>query len=236
MVYARHKVFHGVSVGILMVNSQFRRLPGDVGNATSFSFPVQYKVVEASTPAKMMDLDGNGLLAPFIEGACELAAQGVDGIATTCGFLALYQDALAQACGIPVASSSLLQVPWVERLLPPGQQVGVLTFEAKSLTPAHLEAAGVRADIPVQGMPADSLFVRSIKEGHPDADPAVLRDELLDAASQLLTQAPNIGAIVLECTNMPPFSADIVNQFGLPVFDAVSLINWFHMGLRPRQY
>ncbi len=236
MAFARKKTFHGVSVGILMVKTSFRRLPGDVGHAGSWDFPVQYRVVEDATPDKMMDLQGSKLLDSFVGAAQELIAGGVDGIATTCGFLALYQKELAQACSVPVASSSLLQVPMVQRLLPSSKRVGILTFSRENLHAAHLEAVGVPADTPLVGMPADSHFVRSIKTGDDSVSVETLRAEVLQAAEQLLAQYPDVGAIVSECTNLTPFSSDISERFGLPVYDGVSLINWFHAGLRPRRF
>ncbi len=55
-------------------------------------------------------------------------------------------------------------------------------------------------------------------------------------ARDLLDQAPDLGAIVCECTNLAPYSAKIASTFGLPVFDVVTLVNWFHSGLRPRRF
>ena len=49
---------------------------------------------------------------------------------------------------------------------------------------------------------------------------------------------PAKGALVLECTNMPPYAADIQRASGLPVFDIVSLVTLAHgalaAGLPPR--
>jgi len=236
MAVARRKTFHGVSVGILMVKTGFRRLPGDVGHAGTWDFPVQYRVVESATPDKMMALQASGLLDDFKAAALDLIAGGVDGIATTCGFLALFQRELAEACSVPVATSSLLQVPLAERLLPAGKRVGILTFSSENLHAAHLEAVGVAPDTPVVGMPADSGFVTSIKSGDVVPRFEEMRAEVLAAAAELLRRHPDVGAIVSECSNMTPFSADIVERFGVPVYDGVSLINWFHAGLRPRRY
>ncbi len=236
MTRNRKKTYHGVSVGILSVRTFFKRLPGDVGHAGTWDFPVQYRIIADATPDKMMDLEGSGLLDDFKQAAQELVAGGVDGIATTCGFLALYQQELAAACGVPVASSSLLQVPLVDRLIAPSQRVGILTFSKENLHAQHLRAVGVAEDTPVGGLPADSVFVQSIKTGDDTVSIDVLRKEVLDATGQLLHAHPEIGALVLECTNLGPFSADIADHFGLPVYDAITLINWFHAGLRPRRY
>ena len=43
----------------------------------------------------------------------------------------------------------------------------------------------------------------------------------------------NVGAIVLECTNMAPYADDIRRATGLPVFSILTLINWFQASLSP---
>lgn len=219
-----------------MVKTGFCRLPGDVGHAATWDFPVQYRIVDAATPDKMMSLQDSGLFEDFKRAALELIEGGVDGIATTCGFLSLFQQELASACSVPVATSSLLQVPLAQRLLPQGKRVGILTFSQESLHAAHLEAVGVGADTPIVGMPAASTFVTSIKSGDVVPRFGAMREEVLEAAARLLRDHSDIGAIVLECANMTPFSADIAERFGVPVYDGVTLINWFHSGLRPRRY
>lgn len=232
----KSKTFYGVTVGILMVDSRFRRFPGDIGNAQTWPFPVQYKVVRGALPSMMGNLHNCDLLGAFRQAAQELIDDGVDGITTTCGFLALYQKELAAACSVPVATSALLQVPLVERLLPHGKRVGILTYSAESLTSVYLEAVGADPSTPVYGMPQDSEFCRSIREGDPSVPYEVWEREILEAAADFLAHHPEIGALVCECTNMTPFSAAINRRFGIPVYDSVSLVNWFHSGLRPRRH
>lgn len=230
------KTYYGVSVGILMVDSTFRRFVGDIGNALTWPFPVQYKIVRGASPAEMIDLGNADVLTRFKEAADELIADGVDGISTTCGFLALFQKDLAGHCRVPVATSALLQVPMVERLLPEGKRVGILTYSAESLTADHLAAVGVDPDTPVVGMPRDSNFFRWIMEGDDTVPFDALRDEVLATARRLVAEHPDTGAIVSECTNLTPFSSDMVRATGLPVYDMVTLLNWFHAGLRPARY
>ena len=227
------KIYYGVSVGILMVKTHFRRYLGDIGHAGTWPFPVQYRIVEDAVPAKMTELHNASLLEPFKRAARELVDAGVDGITTTCGFLSIYQQELADYCGVPVATSSLLQVPTVKRLISSRLQVGILTYNGESLGGRYLEAVGIDPATPVYGMPQDSEFVRSIREGDNQVPYATLRAEVLALAGRMLQEHPNIGAIVSECTNLAPFTADIQQTYGVPVYDTVSLVNWFHAGLRP---
>ncbi|MFJ2992196.1 aspartate/glutamate racemase family protein [Pandoraea sp. NPDC087047] len=230
------KTYYGVSVGILMVKTHFRRYLGDIGHAGTWSFPVQYRIVEEAIPAKMTELHNSSLLEPFKKAARELVDAGVDGITTTCGFLSIYQQELADYCGVPVATSALLQVPIVKRLIASDKQVGILTYNAESLSGKYLEAVGIDPATPVLGMPPDSEFVRAIREGDDTVPYATLREEVLALAGRLVKTHPSVGAIVLECTNLAPFTADIQATYGVPVYDTVSLVNWFQAGLRPRRF
>ncbi|QHE91598.1 aspartate/glutamate racemase family protein [Pandoraea fibrosis] len=232
----RSKTYYGASVGILMVKTHFRRYLGDIGHAGTWPFPVQYRIVDEAVPAKMTELHNISLLEPFKKAARELVEAGVDGITTTCGFLSIYQQALADDCGVPVATSALLQVPIVKRLIASDKQVGILTYNAESLNGRYLEAVGIDPDTPVLGMPQDSEFVRSIREGDDTVPYATLRREVLALAGRLVSEHRSVAAIVLECTNLAPFSADIQATYGVPVYDTVSLVNWFQAGLRPRRF
>ena len=230
------KAVYGASVGILLLESRFPRIPGDGGNAGTWPFPMLYRVVGGATPDKVVRDRGGGIVEDFAAAARELVAIGADGITTNCGFLVLYQDRLAQACGVPVAASSLLQVPWVERLLPPGRRVGVVTVEAGSLTPRHLECAGARPDTPVEGTEGGAEFTRVLLGDELELDVGRAREEVIAAARRLVERNRDIGAIVLECTNMPPYAAEVSRAVGLPVYDFYSFVCWFQAGLRPRSF
>lgn len=232
----RARAFHGVSIGILMLDTAFERFNGDVGNARTWPFPVQYRVVKGASPDRVTEARDLSLVPAFKDAADDLIAGGVDAIATTCGFLALYQNELAAHCGVPVATSALLQVPMVARILPAGRYPAILTFSAEDLTRRHLEAVGVDPATPVFGMPASSRFQRSIREGDRSVDFATLKREVLDTAAAMIERDPGIGAIVCECTNLTPYSRDIRRLLGVPVFDAVSLVHWLHRSLEPQRF
>jgi Asp/Glu/hydantoin racemase len=177
------------------------------------------------------------LLQPFVEAAQELVALGAEAITTNCGFLSLFQKELAAAVGVPVATSSLMQVPWVQATLPPGRRVGVLTICRSTLTPAHLQSAGAPADTPLEGTEDGREFFRVlIRAEKRDLDVDAAAQDILDAGMHLVRAHPDVGAIVLECTNMPPYAAALQEALALPVYDIYSMIQWFHAGLRPRAF
>jgi hypothetical protein len=231
------KSIYGVPLGILMLEARFPRIPGDMGNALTWPFPVLYRVVRGATPERVVLNAAEGLLPDFLAAAADLVDLGAEAITTNCGFLSLFQRQLAAHVRVPVATSALIQVPWVQATLPPGKRVGVITVSAGSLTPRHLEAAGVPLDTPVAGTETGREFFRVLIKGEKqDLDVGLAAQDILDAGRALVARHAEIGAIVLECTNMPPYAHALREAIGLPVFDIYSLITWFHAGLRPRDF
>ena len=230
------KAIYGARVGILMLEARFPRIPGDMGNAETWPFPVLYKVVPGASPRRVVCDKAQGLLAEFLTAADELVRLGANGITTTCGFLSLYQREIAAHVGVPVAPSSLMQIPFIERVLPPGKRVGVLTISAASLTGEHLRAAGADPATPVVGTDNGSEFTRVIINDKERLDVAAAERDILAAGDTLVASHQGIGAVLLECTNMGPYASALREHLGLPVFDIVSFITWFHAGLRPREF
>lgn len=230
------KTVFGASVGILMLETRFPRIFGDMGNAMTWDFPVHYRVVGGASPDKIVRGNPQDMVDEFIAAGRDLVRMGCDGITTNCGFLALIQDEVKTALGVPVATSSLMQVPMVQALMPPGKRVGILTISRETLSDAHLQAAGVPLDTPVVGTDDGRCLTREILGDYERIDFENCRLDMLDAAAELVTQNKDIGGIVLECTNMVPYAADIRKLTGLPVFSIQSFINWFQAGLSPKRY
>jgi hypothetical protein len=224
----------GFSVGILVLDTRFPRVPGDIGNAGTFDFPVLYHPVLGASSDRVVRGTDRDLLPLFIEGAHSLESLGVRAITTSCGFLARFQDELAQSVSVPVFTSSLMQVPLVHRMLAPGRAVGVITVDSSSLGPAHLAGAGITPDmrIVVRGLETEKEFTRVLLDDALTLDVDVARQEHVDVARRLVAEHPEIGAIVLECTNMPPYAAAVQAATGLPVFDITSMIRMVHSAVR----
>lgn len=227
------KSVYGASVGILMLDARFPRIPGDMGHALTWDFPVQYRVVRNASPDLVVRHGAAGLLPRFIEAAHDLVASGVDGITTNCGFLSLFQAELAAAVRVPVATSSLMQVRMVNALLPPGKRCGVLTISASTLTEAHLAAAGVPDGTPIGTTEGGREFTRVILGNELELDVEAARQDNVEAALALARAHADLGALVLECTNMAPYAPAIGQATGLPVFSMPAFVRWFQSGLAP---
>jgi Asp/Glu/hydantoin racemase len=231
---------YGFTVGILMLDTRFPRIPGDMGHAATFPFPVRYHRVPGAAPDLVVRRGATGLLRAFVDGARQLEAEGVGAVTTNCGFLVKYQAELGAAVRVPVLTSSLLLVPLVHRMLAPGRRVGILTVNARALGNEHLQGAGIGSDIPlaVAGLEDEKEFTRVLLDDELELDVDRAREEHVRVTRRLLADHPDVGALVLECTNMPPYARDIQRATGLPVFDIVSLVTLVHgallAGLPPR--
>jgi len=225
------------AIGVLCLETSFTKIPGHVRNPLTFDFPVRYQVVRGATPQRVVCEGDPTLLEPFLAAARDLQAAGVAAITSGCGFLVLFQQELAAAVDIPVYSSSLIQVPMVHRMLAPGRSVGLLVADAHALTPRHLAAVGAdTVPVRVAGMARREEFRTAILEGRRDLDVDRLRAEVLDASRELVGQHPDVGALVIECTDLVPFADAVQALTGLPVFDIVTLTDMVHRGLSRRPF
>ena len=218
-------------LGILSLDTAFPRIRGDVGCAETFDFPVKYAIVDGADPEEIVHRGDDTALPRFVRAAEELVEAGCLGIATTCGFLVRWQRELAAALPVPVVTSSLLLIPLLGRVLPARRKVGVVTYSAAALTPAVLEAAGASPDTPVEGVDPAGCFAQTIRYGASHLDSTKMNADVVDAARRLVARHRDVGAIVLECANMPPYRDAVVAATGVPVFDAAQLLTWFYWGV-----
>lgn len=230
------KTVYGARVGIIMLDTKWPRPPGDTGNAYTWPFPVLYKVVPGASARVVIHEKGKGLGPAFLKAAEELVKEGADGITTTGGFLAIFQKELAAHVKVPVASSSLFQIPLVQRLLPPGKRVGVLSVHGDRITPEHWDAVGAPHDTPVMGTENGREFTRVMLGDTLDMDYEAAEQDIMEAGDELLRRHPEIGAIVCENHNMAPYAATLNARLRIPIFTVYTFVTWFHAGLQPRDF
>jgi len=212
-------------LGILMLDTRFPRIVGDVGNAASYDFPVILRRMEGigSADAVAAHPDRRRVLAALKANAEALAAEGAVGLGTSCGFLALYQDELSAVSPVPVATSALLHIAQL-----PQRRIGVITASARNLTPAHFEAVGAAGDTPVVGMPESGSFAGTFLRNGLTLDREAVEREVVAAGRDLLQRHPAVDTVVLECTNLPPYRPALERALGLPVLDVLDLLKDFY--------
>ena len=225
-------------LGILTLDTAIPRLPGDLGSPATFDFPVRHEVVRGASTEDVVHRRRATLLPAFVEAGTRLADAGCVGIASTCSFLMRWHRELTEALPVPVLTSALLQVPLIERTLPNGRRVGVVTHAAADLGAEALAAAGAHPYTPVEGLDPDGYFAETLRFGRVHVDADRLADDTVAAARRLVGAHRDLGAIVLECASMPPYRDAVQDAVGLPVFDAAGLVRWFHAALHgvPARY
>ncbi|RDW84778.1 hypothetical protein BP6252_02368 [Coleophoma cylindrospora] len=240
-------------LGVLQLKTTFPRPPGDVGHPKSWgSIPVVIRVVKEATSSIVVGGGwGMELVDAFVREAEKLREEeGCVCFVTSCGFLATMHPLLAQR--IPyMGTTSLLQVAWLQQSFFPGEEskesVGVITYKKSSLvsiiiiefiTEKHLTSVGAHPETPVYGLPEDpkTAIFKGVLEERIPYDYEGMESEVLAAAQELVAKHPKIKAIVLECTNMPPFSHAVEKATGRRVWDILTLGRWLYDGAIPRDH
>ncbi|MDQ7777142.1 aspartate/glutamate racemase family protein [Paracoccus aminovorans] len=218
----------GISIGVLSLESYFPKPPGHIKNPSSLPFTTAYEILDGITVPELLNRPSPAMVGRLIEAAQRLERQGVHAITGSCGFLALFQREIAESVRIPVFLSSLIQVPLVWQMT--RAPVGVLTASAAALTARHL--AGVGADgvpLEIQGLEDTQEFASVIlRNERNDMDLDKVEAEVIAAGRALVARNPAIRAIVLECTDLPPFACSLQQALALPVFDLVTLSGMIH--------
>ncbi len=232
-----HRVTYGTTVGVLVMQSRVPCIPGSVSNASSYDFPVVYRVVKGLDVKRLVYEADATLAAPVIAAAQELERAGVSAITTDCGYMAWFQSQVAAAVRVPVCLSSLLQAPLIRSLLPPDRKLGVVVADSHSLRPQMLAAVGVDASqIVVAGMNGRPSFWSAIMDENGVLDSDAIERELLEVVDSLCAANPTIGALLLECSEFPPYSAAVQAKFRLPVFDFQTMIRYVFSGIAQQPY
>ncbi|EXJ83395.1 hypothetical protein A1O1_07017 [Capronia coronata CBS 617.96] len=227
-------VSHLPPLGFISVDVHFPRPPGDPFNEQTWPFPLVREQAQGSQLHQIVTKDGYtaDFVDRFVEAGQRLIARGCVGIITSCGFLAMAQPELAKRLSVPVATSALIQIPSVHALLPPTQSVGIITFDASKLGALHLSQLliGDVDRLHIIGVPEDGELGRMVRDGAAYVHERI-EEELIQCARDLVERYPDIGALVLECTQMPPFARAIQEAVHLPVYDVYTMGMWFYSGL-----
>jgi len=220
------------AIGILVMDARIERIPGDIGNPATFPFPVICRTVAGATLKRLIRERDRSLLDPFIAAGSELVRQGVKALTTTCGFLIVFQEELAREFPVPVFTSSLLQLPFIQATLRPQARIGIITADAANLTPEHLRRAGGAVErITVVGLEKQPKFSEAIFEGTGRIDVPGVASEVVKQANRMLAADPHIAAILFECANLPPYAAAIQAAVNLPVYDFCTMLYHVHAAL-----
>jgi len=228
---------YGQAVGILLLDAKAPFIPGDVANAHTYNYPVIFKTVEGLSTSVCLN-GAPEFNAKMAAAAKELEAAGVRGISSDCGFMLQFQSAVREAVKIPVALSSLLQLPFIARTLEPSRPIGVITADSSNLTMDFLARAGVKVQNPliIRGLQNEPEFRTAALEEKGTLDSDLVTEETVRTAKAMLREHPTMGAILLECSMLPPYAKRVQEETGLPVYDFVSMIDYMQSGTHQHAY
>ncbi|MBJ7536573.1 aspartate/glutamate racemase family protein [Marinomonas transparens] len=217
------------TLGVIMLNTHFPRIMGDIGNPKSFNFPVIYERVSSAEVSKIVTSEGVSpeVKKDIFEKIKSLETESVDLIVTTCGFLGEMQDELKSFTHIPILTSSLLTLPFTRTFLnASSDKIGVLTFDSQKLNEKHF-CGHYGDDIVIGDIPKNGELFNTIKNDLLTLDYEKSKEEVISSILLLLKKEPNIKIIILECTNLSPYIEEIKEITKIPVFDIIQAINWF---------
>jgi Asp/Glu/hydantoin racemase len=220
-------------VGVIMMNTRFPRLPGDIGSPDTFAGRVLYRRVEAARVASVVRPEhiADSLAEDMIAAAVALEADGASAIATSCGFLSAMQERLQAAVSVPVLSSALVLVPFLRAACGPRGRIGVLTFDSRALTASHFGAAW-DPDLVIEGLESAQELYPVIREDRPTLNPTLAEADVAMATRRLRARAGGrLDAVILECTNLGPYTVRIRTEADAPVFDLAMALRWMAAGV-----
>lgn len=224
----------GFAIGIIAVHLIYPKLPGNVANATTYPFPVLYEEVDFEIE-RLFEGDPS-IESIIVEAAKKLERQGVRAIIGACGYFAHFQESVRNAVDVPVFLSSLCQLPLIKTALSAKKRIAVLAASGDSINDSLLGKIGTDISrIIVRNIGSMESF-SAIRYGRTTLDNGALRRDLCRTAEELILAEPDIGAILLECSDLPPYAKDIQAVTGLPVFDFNTMIDMVYHAVVQRTY
>jgi Asp/Glu/hydantoin racemase len=233
----------GVTIGLIQFRANLPMMPGNMGNATTFDFPMMYREMNADSIFDIMaEEPTENFTSAAIEAGKWLELQGVRAIMGNCGFFGTYQKAIQAELNVPFFGSSLMMLPMMVQSMPPGKKVGVITANGPILqrVPA-VENSGLSAEdkesrIVIMGCEDGPEFSGAIMANTGKYNPAKVEAEIVSVAEKMIAENKDIGAILLECTELSPAAVAVQNAVRLPVWDYTTLTKWIYSGCVRRPF
>ena len=234
----RGQVAYGYSIGIVCLEYYLPFIPGDVGNASTYSFPVLYREVKGATFDAIIVRQDPAMAPLIVEAAQDLVRQGVRAITSDCGYFGAYQREVADAVDVPVFLSSLMQSPLILSTLGPTRKLAAFVANGATLSDRVLGKIGIAdtSRIVFRGLEDKTEFRRTVLDECGTLDVDAVEQEVVDAALEVQSEHPEVGAILLECSDLPPYSAAVQAATGLPVFDWIGFINYVQQAVAAKPY
>ena len=228
---------YGEAIGIILLDSNAPFIPGDVANATTYRFPVRFQRVPGLTVKRIFNHDIT-ILESVIEAGRALKREGVRAITGDCGFMAIYQVEMARQLKFPVFLSSLLQIPFMLRLISETCKIGIITANARALDETVLIPCGanITGRLVIRGLEKCPNFASTFIEEKGELEPAKVEAEVVTVATALVKDAPDVKLLLFECSTLAPYGGAVQQATELPVFDFVTMINYVYTAVVKQRF
>ena len=206
-------------ITLLQLDTQFPRIPGDVGSVDTFKCDLEIIRVPNATVNEVVNSNPYQIdLDPFCNAINKATG---DLITTSCGFLSPFQSELDAICNVPFIASSLVQLEHLKNIYTP-PELQIITFDAVKLGAAHLPEECKDFAGSIYGLNSNAHLRNVIENNIKQLDPV---KAATDVCAVLKANKDNLTkSILLECTNLPPYKIDIRKILDLPIYDILTAI------------
>ena len=216
----------GFALGVLHIASPIHYLPGNLQNATTLGFPVAFECVPDVDAADVFACSTR-LESGLQQAALRLERRGVRAIIGACGSFAAFQSSIAARVNVPVFTSILTQINFILDSLPQQQKLAIVfanqqTFSERIRNECRVREVDRLLLTDCMSLPA----FRSMLTEPFSPQTAELEAQLVEHIEGFVAQHPQTGAIMLQCSELPPYAAAIQRRVPLPIFDVVTLAEW----------
>jgi hypothetical protein len=224
---------YGMGLGIIILDDIYPGFPGDVRNASTYPYPVQYEIAEGvDIEALVFKEDKSSCLEPIMKAAKKLERMGCRAVSAECGYFSYFQKEIAGCVDVPVFMSSLLQVPLAQRVIGYDKTVGIYVGTKSAVRDEHLTSVGIQlgSNYVIEGACDNEVCAEFVKLWYaekrperPEAEYGKAARDFVNHGVSFFRQNTNMGAMVLECTGFPPFARQLQREIDIPVFSYSTL-------------
>ena len=231
MIFNTHKKKQ-VSLGILRLDYDYPPSPGDIDCPETFDYDVYYRVIPGLTFS--MCQSGNiseSVKMRILDAVWWLNDIGVDGITGDCGFMIHIQEFVCKHTTKPVFLSALIQLPSIVKSYDKEKQIAIFTANGESLKKMKSLIYDL-CDIDLDNNRLIFIGCENVNGFQAVAlgekvDTKIVEPNIVEKSREVLAKYPNIACILMECTELPPYSDAVRKETGIPVFDSITCANYF---------
>lgn len=224
-------------IGVLRIDYEYPSVWGDIDNKETLPTAEYYKVKGLTFEKCQQNDRSDEILENLKAGIIELQNKGCTFITGDCGFLFNYQEYLTSLLEtkVAVAVSSLSLLSTLHQIINKNYKILIVTANSTSLEkmlPAIEKFTGVSVCdhryliVGAQDVPG---FGKAVSEGS-EVDVPLARKGILKLVKDSINEHPNIGCILLECTELPVYRASIREMTQLPVYSTVTMVYAYETG------